>query len=55
VADSVRKGFLTQDEAGILVRVRALVLEIIAVDEFELDELRLGQRMEAKLGTQHAA
>ena len=55
VADAVSKGFLTRDEAEILVRVRALVLEIIAVDEFELDELCLGQQTESPLDNQHAA
>jgi acyl-CoA dehydrogenase len=52
---AVAQGILNPQEAEIMVRVRALVMEIIAVDEFDSDEIRLGQRLESKLGQQHAA
>ena len=55
IAKAVGKGFITQDEAAIMARVRTLVMEIIAVDEFEVDDLRLGQQLESKIGSQHAA
>jgi acyl-CoA dehydrogenase len=55
IGQAVSKGFLTQDEAAIMARVRALVMEIIAVDEFEVEELRLAQQLESNVGNQHAA
>lgn len=53
--DAVAKGVVSADEAAILVRVRALVMEIIAVDEFEVEDIRLGQQVEPQVGNQHAA
>ncbi|MEJ8569489.1 acyl-CoA dehydrogenase [Elongatibacter sediminis] len=55
VAAAVAMGVLGNDEAAILAKVRELVLEIIAVDEFETGDLQLGLRRDADLGTQHAA
>jgi acyl-CoA dehydrogenase len=55
VKDAVDKGVLTVEEAAISVSVRELVMEIIAVDEFDTDDLRLGRRVEADLDKQHAA
>jgi len=55
VRNAIEKHVLSKDEADILVRVRELVAEIIAVDDFDDEELRLGKQHPAKLGTQHAA
>jgi acyl-CoA dehydrogenase len=55
VRNAIEKHVLSKDEADILVRVRELVAEIIAVDDFDDEELRLGKQLPAKLGTQHAA
>jgi hypothetical protein len=46
---------LSKDEAEILVRVRELVAEIIAVDDFDVEELRLGRSSKSRLDTPHAA
>jgi acyl-CoA dehydrogenase len=53
--EAVAKSYLTADEAAIMTRVRDLVMEIIAVDEFEAEDLRLGRQVEVKAGAQHAA
>jgi acyl-CoA dehydrogenase len=55
VQAAVALGILSTAEAEIMVRVRALVMEIIAVDEFHHDDIRLGQQLEPSLGQQHAA
>jgi len=55
VRDAVAKQVLTPEEAAIMTEVRERVMEIIAVDEFESEELRLGRQIEAKVGSQHAA
>jgi acyl-CoA dehydrogenase len=55
VRDAIAKQVLSKDEADILVRVRELVAEIIAVDDFDVEELRLGRRAKSRLDTQHAA
>jgi len=55
VQAAVALGILSAAEAEIMVRVRALVMEIIAVDEFHSDDIRLGQQLEPSLGQQHAA
>lgn len=55
VRNAIEKHVLSKDEADILIRVRELVAEIIAVDDFDDEELRLGKQPPAKLGTQHAA
>ena len=55
VRDAVEKAVLTREEASILARVREMVMEIIAVDEFDVEELRLGRQPKARLDTQHAA
>ncbi len=52
---AVSRGVLNKVEADIMVRVRALVAEIIAVDEFPSEDIRLGQRSDSKLDKQHAA
>ncbi len=59
--DAVAKDVLTEEEAGILSRVRDLVQDIVAVDEFDSAELRLGlaprleKKRDAEVGKQHAA
>jgi acyl-CoA dehydrogenase len=55
VGDAVDKSLLTKEEADILFHVRELVAEIIAVDDFEVEELRLGKQPASRLDTQHAA
>jgi acyl-CoA dehydrogenase len=55
VRDAMAKHVLSKDEADILVRVRELVMEIIAVDDFDVEELRLGRQPKSRLDTQHAA
>lgn len=55
VRDAIDKSVLTKEEADILVRVRELVAEIIAVDDFDVEELRLGKTSATRLGAQHAA
>jgi acyl-CoA dehydrogenase len=52
---AVARGILSAPEAEIMVRVRALVMEIIAVDEFHSEDIRLGQQLDSRLGQQHAA
>jgi acyl-CoA dehydrogenase len=52
---AVARGVLSAPEAEIMVRVRALVMEIIAVDEFHSEDIRLGQQLDSRLGQQHAA
>jgi acyl-CoA dehydrogenase len=49
------KSILTREEADILIRVREMVAEIIAVDDFDTEDLRAGRRPEKRLNTQHAA
>ncbi len=53
--DAVDKSIVSKDEADILLHVRELVAEIIAVDDFDVEELRLGRRTESRIDTQHAA
>jgi acyl-CoA dehydrogenase len=53
--DAIGKSVLTREEADILVRVRELVMEIIAVDDFDVEDLRLGRQPQPRLGAQHAA
>jgi acyl-CoA dehydrogenase len=58
VRHAVAGNVLTAAEAAILAETRELVEEIIAVDEFEAEELRLGRPVPArgaKVGSQHAA
>jgi acyl-CoA dehydrogenase len=55
VRDAVGKSVLTAEEADILVRVRELVAEIIAVDDFDVEDLRLGRQPVTRIDTQHAA
>jgi acyl-CoA dehydrogenase len=53
--DAVDKQVLTAGEANILMQVREQVMEIIAVDDFDSDEIRMGQRTAGKRPAQHAA
>jgi len=55
IQDAIAKSVISTDEADILVHVRDLVMDIIAVDEFEAEDLRAGGKMAHKLDTQHAA
>ncbi|MEE4292467.1 MAG: acyl-CoA dehydrogenase [Xanthomonadales bacterium] len=53
--NALDKSVLTQEEASTLRHVRSLVLEIIAVDEFDTEDLRAGRPSEPPADTQHAA
>jgi len=58
--DAIARLVITGEEADILVQVRKLVMEIIAVDEFDLEEIQAGRRKPApkqakQLDTKHAA
>jgi acyl-CoA dehydrogenase len=55
IQDALSKSVLSREEVDILVRVRDLVAEIIAVDDFDIEELRLGRKTKPRLDTQHAA
>jgi acyl-CoA dehydrogenase len=56
VKDAITRSVITAEEAEILVQVRKLVMEIIAVDEFDLEEIQAGKRNVApKLDTKNAA
>jgi acyl-CoA dehydrogenase len=55
VQDAIAKSVLSAEEADILVQVKELVMDIIAVDEFDAQELRAGIQPPQKLDTQHAA
>ncbi len=55
VKDALDKSVLSKEEVDILVHVRELVMEIIAVDDFDVEELRLGRKPKTRLDTQHAA
>ena len=55
IQDAIAKSVISAEEADILVHVRNLVMDIIAVDEFEAEELQAGNKMSHKLDTQHAA
>jgi acyl-CoA dehydrogenase len=52
---AVEAGILTVAEADVLNTARELTDEIIAVDDFDSEELRLGLRNKARVGKQHAA
>jgi acyl-CoA dehydrogenase len=55
VREAVARHILSKEEADILVHVRELVAEIIAVDDFDVEELRLGRSSKSRLDKQHAA
>ena len=55
IEDAIAKSVLSTEEADILVRVRDLVMEIIAVDEFKPEDLQAGRKTTRALDTQHAA
>ena len=55
VKDALDKSILSKEEVDILVRVRELVAEIIAVDDFDVEELRRGRKSSPRVDTQHAA
>jgi len=60
IQDAIARSVVTAEEAEILVQVRKLVMEIIAVDEFDLEEIQAGRRKPApkqakQLDTKHAA
>ncbi len=52
---AVEQSIVTADEAKELEEVRAMVSEVIAVDEFESDYLRMGSHGEAEPVTERAA
>jgi acyl-CoA dehydrogenase len=47
VQDAIARSVITAEEADILVQVRELVMEIIAVDEFDLEDIQAGKRKPA--------
>jgi len=53
--DALAKSIVSKEEAEILSEVRELVMEIIAVDDFDSEDLKAGRRPKAQLDTQHAA
>ncbi len=58
--DAIAHSVVTVEEADILIQVRELVMEIIAVDEFDLEEIQAGKvasaaKQNSQLDTQHAA
>ena len=55
VRNAVEKSVLSREEADILIHVRELVAEIIAVDDFDPEDLRLGRHGENRLDAQYAA
>ena len=55
VQDAISKSVVTPEEADILVQVRKLVMEIISVDEFDLEDLQAGKKVARKIDAQHAA
>ena len=55
VQDAIAKSVLSVEEADILVHVRSLVMDIIAVDEFDPQDLRAGIQLPQKQDKQHAA
>jgi len=55
IKDAIAKSVISAEEADILVHVRELVMDIIAVDEFDPADLRAGGNVSHKLDTQHAA
>lgn len=55
VKDALDKKIISAEETEILLHVHELVMEIIAVDDFDVEELRLGRSQEAPLDSQHAA
>jgi acyl-CoA dehydrogenase len=55
VRNAVEKSVLSREEADILIHVRELVAEIIAVDDFDPEDLRLGRLGETRLDAQYAA
>jgi len=57
--DAIARKILSTEEATILVKVRDLVMEIISVDEFDVEDIRMGRQVQDEsgknLGSQHAA
>ena len=55
LAQAVEKSIIGETEAETLKRVREMVLEIVAVDEFESEALRLGAPGHEPMHTSEAA
>jgi acyl-CoA dehydrogenase len=55
IKDAIAKSVISAEEADILVHVRELVMDIIAVDEFDPADLRAGGNVSHRRDTQHAA
>jgi acyl-CoA dehydrogenase len=53
--DAVKKSVVSKEEADILADVHEIVMEIIAVDEFETEDLMAGRKKPRRVDTQHAA
>ena len=53
--NAIEKSVVTAEEAEILLEVKELVSEIIAVDDFDVEDLRLGRKKERQLSKKHAA
>ena len=55
MAEALAKNVLTREEANIVSEARELVMDIIAVDEFDTEDLQMGRRPIPPLDAQHAA
>jgi len=53
--DAVKKSVVSKEEADILADVHEIVMEIIAVDDFDTEDLRAGRKKPQRVDTQHAA
>ncbi|MBT8040848.1 MAG: acyl-CoA dehydrogenase [Xanthomonadales bacterium] len=53
--DALAKSVITKEESEIIKDVYVRVSEIIAVDEFDTEDMRAGRRPQPPLGTKHAA
>ena len=53
--DAVRNSVVSKEEADILAEVHEIVMEIIAVDDFDSEELMAGRKKLRRVDAQHAA
>jgi acyl-CoA dehydrogenase len=52
---AIESGAISASEADVMVRARELTAEIIAVDDFDSEDLRMGQKQSKAIKKQHAA
>ncbi len=55
LSSAIENSVVSATEAEVMVRARDLTAEIIAVDDFDSEELRMVQKQPEELGKQHAA